>query len=240
MAEAASRERLQPSLLDRLTDEVKGIESDIGRLRQELLPRLDEERSQALAQLLDPERHEPLDPKALTPFTELGPAVVEQVERLIGLEQRRQLELKTRFVLTAERLRASVMRDLGALLNTPNLSWRQGRAEDATLAAQPDIDAFPAAAASVVNYGIPPLSGRTGLDPEAVAADLAEAIRRFEPRLRSATVKVQPSAESPAGHAIAFDIEAELWSDPMPLRLWLRTLIDLEHGAASVQPAEAR
>ena len=106
------------------------------------------------------------------------------------------------------------MRDLGALLNTPNLSWRQGRAEDAALAAQPDIDAFPAAAASVVNYGIPPLSGRTGLDPEAVAADLAEAIRRFEPRLRSATVKVQPSAESPAGHAIAFDIEAELWSDP--------------------------
>ena len=125
MAEAASRERLQPSLLDRLTDEVKGIESDIGRLRQELLPRLDEERSQALAQLLDPDRHEPLEPKALTPFTELGPAVVEQVERLIGLEQRRQLELKTRFVLTSERLRASVMRDLGALLNTPNLSWRQ-------------------------------------------------------------------------------------------------------------------
>src|SRR4051812_50215562 len=74
MAEAASRERLQPSLLDRLTDEVKGIESDIGRLRQELLPRLDEERSQALAQLLDPERQEPLGPRGLPAVTQLGAA----------------------------------------------------------------------------------------------------------------------------------------------------------------------
>lgn len=239
MAEAASRERLQPSLLDRLTDEVKGIESDIGRLRQEFPP-LDEARQHALAQLLDPERQGLPQPAALAPFSELGPAVVEQVERLIGLEQRRQTELRTRFVLTAERLRTSVMRDLGALLNTPNLCWRDGRAQDAELAARPDIEAFPAAAASVVNYGIPPLSGRTGLDPEAVAADLAEAIRRFEPRLRGATVKVQPSSQSAAGYAIAFDIEAELWSDPVPLRLWLRTLIDLEHGTASVQQAEAR
>ena len=239
MAEAASRERLQPSLLDRLTDEVKGIESDIGRLRQGLPP-LDEARQRALAQLLDPERQGLPQPAALAPFSELGPAVVEQVERLIGLEQRRQTELRTRFVLTAERLRTSVMRDLGALLNTPNLCWRDGRAQDAELAARPDIEAFPAAAASVVNYGIPPLSGRTGLDPEAVAADLALAIRRFEPRLRDATVKVQPSSQSAPGYAIAFDIEAELWSDPVPLRLWLRTLIDLEHGTASVQPAEAR
>ena len=142
MAEAASRERLQPSLLDRLTDEVKGIESDIGRLRQELLPSLDEARQQALAGLLDPEGQEHLGPNALAPFTELGPTVVEQVERLIGLEQRRQLELKTRFVLTAERLRTSVMRDLGALLNTPNLCWRDGRAEDSELAARPDIRGF--------------------------------------------------------------------------------------------------
>ena len=240
MTEAISRERLQPSLLDRLSDEVKGIESDIGRVRQALLPKLDETRRQALAGLLDPEHQEPIGPRATTSFAELGPAVVEQVERLVGLEQRRQFELKTRFVLTAERLRTSVLRDLSALLNTPNLRWRDGRAEDPDLAALPDIEAFPAASASVVNYGIPPLSGRTGLDPDAVAADLAEAIRRFEPRLRAGTVKVRPSAEAAAGHAVAFDIEAELWSEPIPLRLWLRTLIDLEDGAASVQTAESR
>ena len=40
------------------------------------------------------------------------------------------------------------------------------------------------------------------------------------------------------GHAIAFDIEAELWAEPVPLRLLLRTLIDLEDGAASVRPPE--
>ena len=80
--------------------------------------------------------------------------------------------------------------------------------------------------------------GRTGLDPPAVAKDLEVAIRQFEPRLRADTVKVRPAPQAAAGHAIAFDIEAELWAEPVPLRLLLRTLIDLEDGAASLRPAE--
>ena len=103
----------------------------------------------------------------------------------------------------------------------------------------PDIEAFPAAAASVVNYGIPPLSGRTGLDPPSGRGDLEVAIRRFEPRLRAGTVKVRPAPRPRPATPIAFDIEAELWAEPVPLRLLLRTLIDLEDGAASVRPAES-
>jgi type VI secretion system protein ImpF len=139
-------------------------------------------------------------------------------------------------VLSPERLRACVLRDLTTLFNTDNLHWRgEARASHPVLAAAPDIEAYSSVAASVMNFGIPPLAGRTTLDPEAVARDLEQAIRRFEPRLRTGTVKVHPMGEVQAGHAIAFDIEAELWAEPTPLRLWLRTLIDLEDGAASIR-----
>ena len=168
MLDSISRERLQPSLLDRLTDDIKGIESDIGRLRS-MLPKLDEAQRAALAGLLDPDATGLPHEAALAPFAALGPMVVEQVKRLVGLEQRRQGEIRSRFVLSTERLRACVLRDLTWLLNTPNLRWRDGRAEDSQLGVVPDIEAYPRAAASVVNYGIPPLSGRTGLDPPAVA-----------------------------------------------------------------------
>ena len=35
-------------------------------------------------------------------------------------------------------------------------------------------------------------------------------------------------------NAMIFDIEAELWAQPLPLRLFLRTEIDLENGGVSV------
>jgi type VI secretion system protein ImpF len=35
-------------------------------------------------------------------------------------------------------------------------------------------------------------------------------------------------------NAMCFDIEAELWAQPLPLRLFLRTEIDLENGGVNV------
>jgi type VI secretion system protein ImpF len=227
------RERLQPSLLDRLADEVQGIEREIERVRSILLPQLDEARREALAGFVDSERPGAPRESELACFAELGPDVAELARQLIALEHRRQRELKTRVVLSPERLQACVLRDLTWLLNTEQLS-RQSDGASAF-----DIEAYPHAAASVVNFGIPALAGRTAIDPEAVARDLEQAIRRFEPRLRAGTVRVRPVAEAQIGHLIAFDIEAVLWSQPVPLRLLMRTLIDLENGAASLRPAGA-
>jgi type VI secretion system protein ImpF len=234
MPRTERHERLQPSLLDRLADEVQGIEREMARLRSILLPQLDEARRETLAGLLDPGR--PAAPREgeLACFAELGPDVAELARQLINLEQRRQRELKTRMVVSPERLQACVLRDLTWLLNTEQLS---GQSDGASDRAAFDIEAYPHAAASVVNFGIPALAGRTAIDPEVVARDLEQAIRRFEPRLRAGTVRVRPVAEAQVGHLIAFDIEAVLWSQPVPLRLLMRTLIDLETGAASLRPA---
>jgi type VI secretion system protein ImpF len=35
-------------------------------------------------------------------------------------------------------------------------------------------------------------------------------------------------------NAMTFDIEAELWAQPLPLRLFLRTAVDLESGSIDV------
>ena len=234
MPRTERHERLQPSLLDRLADEVQGIEREMERVRLTLLPQLDEARKETLARLVDPERPGAPRERELACFAELGPDVAELARQLINLEQRRQRELKTRMVVSPERLQACVLRDLTWLLNTEQLS---GQSDGASDRAAFDIEAYPHAAASVVNFGIPALAGRTAIDPEVVARDLDQAIRRFEPRLRAATVRVRPVAESQVGHLIAFDIEAVLWSQPVPLRLLMRTLIDLETGAASLRPA---
>jgi type VI secretion system protein ImpF len=233
MPRTERHERLQPSLLD-LADEVQGIERELERLRSILLPQLDEARRETLAGLLDPERPGAPREGELACFAELGPDVAELARQLINLEQRRQRELKTRMVVSPERLQACVLRDLTWLLNTEQLS---GQSDGASDRAAFDIEAYPHAAASVVNFGIPALAGRTAIDPEVVARDLEQAIRRFEPRLRAGTVRVRPVAEAQVGHLIAFDIEAVLWSQPVPLRLLMRTLIDLETGAASLRPA---
>jgi type VI secretion system protein ImpF len=233
-------ERLQPSLLDRLADEVQGIEREIERVRSILLPQLDDARRETLAGLVDPERPGAPRESELACFTELGPDVADLARQLVALEHRRQRELKTRVVVSPERLQACVLRDLTWLLNTEQLSRQSDGASDPTSSrAAFDIEAYPHAAASVVNFGIPALAGRTAIDPEGVARDLEQAIRRFEPRLRAGTVRVRPVAEAQIGHLIAFDIEAVLWSQPVPLRLLMRTLIDLENGAASLRPAGA-
>jgi type VI secretion system protein ImpF len=241
MAEDVPRERLQPSLLDRLTDQAKSIAAEIGQVRQSLLPRLGEGERAALAALIDPESAAPVEGALPAPLARLDAETAALAKRLVGLERRRRLELETHFVVSPERLRAYVLRDLTWLFNTESLAWREVPADDPRIAAMPDIDAWPLAAASVVNYGIPPLAGRTGLDPAAVAGEIERAIRRFEPRLRAGTVKVTPVTPDEGGRhaALAFDIEAELWSEPQPLRLWLRTLIDLESGTASLRAREA-
>ena len=67
-------------------------------------------------------------------------------------------------------------------------------------------------------------------------------IWEFEPRLIKNSVKVSWwSTTSKMNHnAMCFDIEAELWAQPLPLRLFLRTEIDLETGGVKVSEADGQ
>ena len=155
----------------------------------------------------------------LTPKERLQPSLLD---RLTDDEPDQKLESREKRVLSTEKLRESVRRDLAWLFNTPNL---------ATVI---DLADYAEVERSTVNFGLPDLAGRgaASIDIAEFERLLRKAILDFEPRLLKNSVKVRLSAdpEQMSHSALRFDIEAELWAEPIPLRLYLRTELDLENG----------
>jgi len=127
---------------------------------------------------------------------------------------------------SARSLRESVVRDLGWLMNSVRLSSVQ------------DLAAFPYAARSSLNFGLPDLAGRTltSIKVPELEAELREAILNYEPRLvpESVSVAVRDATTDFGINSMQFTIEAMLMAYPAPLALCLRTEIDLETGEVSV------
>lgn len=184
MAELTSQERLQPSLLDRLTDN-------------------------------DPRTStEPLDAR----------------------------------VLSRQQLRAAVLRDLSWLFNA-NRAEPSRRVGKATRPAHIEAELAmwkqaPFAQASVLNYGLPSLSGEAvgRLDLRAVSADIKQAILDFEPRIDRNTLEVEAQID---GHArshhnqLKLVIRGHMWNQPVPLELLLSAAMDVETGQAAVRDMRA-
>ena len=239
MNEGFSRERLQPALLDRLVDNISGPRAEIARRRELLLPVLDDRQKQALDRLGDPERSGMRTPTAeeLEPFADLEGDARGILDGLLELERLRVFEARQQLAISRERLKELVLRDLECLFNTESFTFTPLRLTEAPVDDPPSLDDFPLARRSVVNYGLPSLAGKVGsdMDLEALGREVAEIIRTFEPRLRDPIrVKAVYDPEMAAPNTLSFEIEASLWAQPMPLRLLLRALVDLEEGRASV------
>lgn len=164
----------------------------------------------------------------LTPQERLQPALLD---RLTDEEPERSTESRDQRVLSASRLRAALLRDLAWLLNT-------GHFETVT-----DLEDYPEVRRSVLNYGIPDLSGLTiaGADTAAIERAVQQAIAQFEPRItqRSLRVTVQKMEGEMERNAMVFRIEGELWAKPSPQALYLKTEVDLETGDVTVNEEQA-
>lgn len=159
----------------------------------------------------------------LVPKERLQPSLLD---RLTDEEPGNPQESRERRVLSPQRLREVVRRDLGWLFNAINL------------ASVEDLSAYPQVARSVLNYGLPDLTGRTasGMDPPQLERMLRQVVKDFEPRILPGSIRVKLVVdEAKMSHnAMVFDIEGELWAQPLPIRLYLRTELDLEVGAIQV------
>jgi type VI secretion system protein ImpF len=64
-----------------------------------------------------------------------------------------------------------------------------------------------------------------------------EAVRRFEPRILPRTLKVAATADrnSMTPTTISFEIRGDLWAQPTPEPLFVRTDVDLETGYCSLR-----
>lgn len=164
----------------------------------------------------------------LTPQERLQPSLLD---RLCDDERTEFQESRSKRVLSLQRLRQSVLRDLAWLLNTVNYGHRDELEES-----------HPHVARSVLNFGIPDMTGQTGsgVDAREMEKFVRDAILRFEPRILPDTLRVRAtSREALMNHnALVFEIEGELWAQPVPLEMILRTQLDLETGEVTVIDAE--
>ena len=165
----------------------------------------------------------------------LQPALLD---RLTDDEPEQRQETESHRIMSKTQLRQAVLRDLGALFN----------------AVQPlgdEAEPYPLLAESVLNFGLPSLSGQLAskLDVGGLENAIRQAILRFEPRILADTLHVTAMEATnvlDTHNVIEFEIRGHLWSQPVPLEILLRTQLDLEAGqielsdVAGVVPSKAR
>lgn len=164
----------------------------------------------------------------LTSRERLQPSLLD---RLTDEEPGNLQETADKRVLSLSQLKTSVLRDLTWLLNTTSLLGA-----DATL--------HTPAGTSVINYGLPALAGNSAsnIDVGMLESLIHQAIATFEPRILRNTLRVRAQAlpEQMSHNALSFEIEGDLWAQPVALPLLLRTDLDLESGQVQVVHADQR
>jgi len=168
----------------------------------------------------------------LTSQDRLQPSLLD---RLIDHEPQSRKESAEARALTRTQLRAAVLRDLSWLFNatrpepepqsddTEELQrWRQ--AEEARC--------------SVINFGLPAFAGVTlaSMDLEQIKKLVAEAVRRFEPRIDPKTLNIEARV-APHNHhnTMQLMIRGQMWAQPVPLELLLAAEVDVETGNTRVR-----
>jgi type VI secretion system protein ImpF len=142
------------------------------------------------------------------------------LDRLTDDEPKNQQESRAQRVISLQRYRQGVMRDLQWLFDASAHSPTEGSSSYS-------IHDFPEAARSVLNFGIRHLFGVTTLNLGDLEKQLTEALYIFEPRILRNSLKVRSRM---VGNVIAIDVQGELWASPIPERLHIKTKLDIQSG----------
>lgn len=254
MSELSLRERLQPALFDRLIDEERlltlyELTCDRARLRKlgilerDLRGVLDGAGLTSVAPAAAEEGADLLTLCYSAPAGRIGLARLKQLvlnsgsvslEEICSIEARNVLnetaEAPEQRFAAARRLRELVSRDLSLLLNASSME------------ALTDLEALPYVRTSVLNFGMPPLTGRmaSSVSHDQLSRILETVIRRFEPRLTRVRVTPEPPGEGAEIQEISFLVDAELWGQPAPHQVVLHTHIDTGSGKVRVSDQGSR
>lgn len=160
----------------------------------------------------------------LTSQEKLFPSLLD---RLTDNQPTSKSDSKDNRYFTVDKLRDAVLRDLSWLLSNAHLESTE------------DFGILPEIPSSVINYGIPDLTGKTvsGVLSTKIEDSIKQSIRWFEPRLIPDTIEVvvhRTSGEHARPNAIAIEIRADLWCQPIPEKLYVSTVVDLESGIIDV------
>lgn len=149
------------------------------------------------------------------------------LDRLTDRHPEKSKESTTQQSMSQKEFKEAVIRDLGWLLNSVSL--------DVCV----DLDAYPEVKQSVLNFGLPDISGHTSstIDVKTVENSVRRAIRQFEPRIirNSLRVKVHSSPSDMSHNSLVFEIEGAVFGQPSPFQIVLRSELNLECGEFSVK-----
>ncbi|MGT2466152.1 type VI secretion system baseplate subunit TssE [Mesorhizobium atlanticum] len=225
----AKREAVQPSLWDRLVNDLPGLTSEIDGLRRLLEEELGAERVEALLAG---------SARSIDADADLTAEQKRRLHRLVFQTEHRA-EIESRGVVVSARvLREAVRRDIEALFNTerfesvPMLSDFE---HEQPLDELPPLADFPEVRRSVVNYGVPSFSGRSSrdFDRDTLARDPRGACHLRAASQESATTVNVTLGDKSVG--LKIEIDAVLIMTPTPERMRLRTTINLDNGLARTE-----
>jgi len=158
----------------------------------------------------------------LNPRDRLQPFLID---RLVDDDAGSQKESREKTVLSPLQLRASILRDIAWLFNTARPVEEDG------------LDEFPQVANSVLNYGVPDLTGNTSTSVRAgdLERGFLKALHIFESRLSRHGLVVQVKEDLAAPNVIALTISGEILSNQLPERMYIKTEVDLELGQVKLK-----
>jgi type VI secretion system protein ImpF len=153
----------------------------------------------------------------LTPLEKLQPCLLD---RLTDDEPLKQEEGRSQRIISHQRYRRGVLRDLEWLFNSSAAveldPVRAARMKD-----------FPEVRRSVLNFGVRQLYGATAVELEQLQEELMEAIQVFEPRIIPRSLSVRIDVDR---NVATFDLQGDLWANPLPDHLHVKTTLDVETG----------
>jgi type VI secretion system protein ImpF len=152
-----------------------------------------------------------------TPLERLQPCLLD---RLTDDEPGSREESRSQRVVSHQKYRRGVLRDLDWLFNSS--AFLPQKATGGI-----DLRKYPEAFRSVINFGTRQITGQMSPDLVQLRDDLAEAITNFEPRMAARTLTIQANVDR---NFLVFDIAGDLWANPVPEHLHLKTTIDFETG----------
>lgn len=228
----ARRETVQPSLWDRLVDDLPGLVAETSSLQDELAQQMSSTDLEACLQggAREIERRDALSDD-----------IKRKLHFLVSRLQAKQHLQRRGIVVTADVLREAVRRDIEALFNIERLEaqYLLTDQEGENFESPADLLAnFPEVRSSVLNYGVPSFSGhsRTDFDKVGLEKDLQNLLGVYEPRLKKGSIKVTVVTDKKLGMRI--EIDGILMLSPVHERLRLSTTIDLDNGFATTSVEE--
>jgi type VI secretion system protein ImpF len=148
------------------------------------------------------------------------------LDRLTDEDPQTRVEGRERRAISFRAFHKAILRDLQWLLNT------------ASKAEKDNLQEFPEVAKSVVNFGMPDIAGNTesSMTAQQVERMVRQAIIQFEPRIIKNSLQVRAIESSKVvGNVLAIEIRGQVWAQPMPESLYVKTEVDLETGMCNLQ-----